>query len=136
MIYPKLDKNFYPMIKALEDFDKKVKAAPLEQRTKITLVVDRNGGYNYVYSYDAATEEYVAHEIKVPMLFVQEEFFEDLADDVKDANNVDVFVKMNPADLEKLLSDYDRLIPILIENKELVGSDDIVAIIGDKVVFD
>ena len=53
MIYPKLDKNFYPMIKALEDFDKKVKAAPLEQRTKITLVVDRNGGFNYVYSYEA-----------------------------------------------------------------------------------
>ena len=53
MIQPKLDKNFYPMIKALEDFDKNVKAVSADKRTKITLVVERNGGYNYVYSYDA-----------------------------------------------------------------------------------
>lgn len=53
MIQPKLDKNFYPMIKALEDFDRNVRAVSPENRAKITLTVERNGGYNYVYSYNA-----------------------------------------------------------------------------------
>lgn len=53
MIQPKLDKNFYPMIKALEDFEKNVRAVSPENRAKITLTVERNGGYNYVYSYNA-----------------------------------------------------------------------------------
>lgn len=53
MISPKLDKNFYPMIRALEDFEARVKKEKPENRAKITFVVERNGGYNYVYSYDA-----------------------------------------------------------------------------------
>ena len=53
MITPKLDKNFYPMIKALNDFEKRVNAEKPENTTTITLVVERNGGYNYVYSYKA-----------------------------------------------------------------------------------
>lgn len=52
MIRPKLDPNFYPMIKAMEDFDAKVASETPENRAKITIVVDRNGGYNYVYSYE------------------------------------------------------------------------------------
>ena len=52
MVTPKLDKNFYPMIKALEDFEKKVAAEKVENRAKITIVVERNGGYNYVHSYE------------------------------------------------------------------------------------
>lgn len=53
MITPKLDKNFYPMIKALNDFENRVKSEKSENVTTITLVVERNGGYNYVYSYKA-----------------------------------------------------------------------------------
>ncbi len=53
MIAPKLDKNFYPMIKALEDFEKIVESEAKENRQEITLVVERNGGYNYVYTYQA-----------------------------------------------------------------------------------
>lgn len=53
MIKPKLDGNFYPMIRAIEDFEARVKEEPAENRGKITFVVERNGGYNYVYSYDA-----------------------------------------------------------------------------------
>lgn len=51
MIKPALDKDFYPMIKALEDFDKEVSKVSEDKRSKITLVVERNDGYNYVYSY-------------------------------------------------------------------------------------
>ncbi len=48
---PILDKNFYPMIKALKDFEKAVKTSG--KSVKVTLVAERSGGYNYVYSYDA-----------------------------------------------------------------------------------
>ena len=48
---PVLDKNFYPMIKALNDFDALVKKNG--SAVKVTLVAERSGGYNYVYTYDA-----------------------------------------------------------------------------------
>lgn len=51
MKLPVLDKNFYPMIKALSDFEKKVKESG--KAVKVTLVAERSGGYNYVYQYDA-----------------------------------------------------------------------------------
>ena len=51
MRMPVLDKNFYPMIKALNDFEKLVKENG--ESVKVTLVAERSGGYNYVYSYDA-----------------------------------------------------------------------------------
>ncbi len=51
MKMPVLDKNFYPMIKALNDYDAVVKANG--NAVKVTLVAERSGGYNYVYSYDA-----------------------------------------------------------------------------------
>ena len=51
MRMPVLDKNFYPMIKALNDFDAAVKQSG--KAVKVTLVVERSGGYNYVYQYDA-----------------------------------------------------------------------------------
>ena len=51
MKMPVLDKNFYPMIKALNDFEKTVKENG--NSVKVTLVAERSGGYNYVYSYDA-----------------------------------------------------------------------------------
>lgn len=51
MILPKLDKNFYPMIKALNDFDAEVQKSG--NAVEVTLVAERSGGYNYVYTYNA-----------------------------------------------------------------------------------
>ena len=48
---PVLDKNFYPMIQALNDFDALVKKSG--KSVSVTLVAERSGGYNYVYTYDA-----------------------------------------------------------------------------------
>ena len=56
MITPQLDKNFYPMIKALNDYESRVNGEKKENVTTITLVVERNGGYNYVYSYKALVD--------------------------------------------------------------------------------
>ena len=54
MKLPVLDKNFYPMIKALNDFDAEVKKSG--NAVKVTLIAERSGGYNYVYSYDALAD--------------------------------------------------------------------------------
>ena len=51
MKMPVLDKNFYPMIKALNDFAEVVKKSG--EKVRVTLVAERSGGYNYVYTYDA-----------------------------------------------------------------------------------
>ena len=51
MKLPVLDKNFYPMIKALNDFDAEVKKSG--KSVEVTLVAERSGGYNYVYKYNA-----------------------------------------------------------------------------------
>ena len=51
MKMPVLDKNFYPMFKALNDFDNEVQKNG--ESVKVTLVAERSGGYNYVYSYQA-----------------------------------------------------------------------------------
>ena len=89
----------------------------------------------YVYSYDATTGEYVEHAVQVPMLFVQEECYEDLIEDVESTNDVTITVLVTDADLTKILDDYDTLIPIFVENKESVTTDDIVAYIGNKIIF-
>lgn len=54
MIKMNLDKNFKPIIEEIKVFNKMVKSQPASQ--KITVVVERNGGYNYVYSFDAFTD--------------------------------------------------------------------------------
>ena len=51
MKQPVLDKNFYPMIKALNDFEKQVNESG--KAVEVTLVAERSGGYNYVYKYNA-----------------------------------------------------------------------------------
>lgn len=89
----------------------------------------------YVYSYDAATKEYTAHTVQVPMLFVQEENYSTLAADVKSTNNVTVAVKVSDDDLDKLLDDYDGYVPVFIQNKENITVDKILAYIGEKYTF-
>ena len=91
----------------------------------------------YVTSYDPATKEYTVHQIQVPMLFVQEEYFGTLTDDIKAENkNVNASVTITDLDLEQLTNDYETLIPVFIENKELYTVELILAYIGEKIKFD
>lgn len=55
---PVYDPGFKPAILELESFFSRVKQAP---NKKVTLVVERNNGYNYVYSLDVFRDE-VAHK--------------------------------------------------------------------------
>ncbi|MBR2930812.1 MAG: InlB B-repeat-containing protein [Clostridia bacterium] len=89
----------------------------------------------YVYSYDAANDTYVQHTVKVPMIFVQEENYETFIDDVKATNKVNVSVGVSADELNKILEDYDTLIPTFIDNKSLITPDIIIAYIGEKITF-
>lgn len=89
----------------------------------------------YFYTYNATEKCYEVLEVSVPMLFVQEEWFEDFEEDVENDNGVRLSVTVKTADLDKLSEDYDTLVDVLIQNKELVTEEIIVALIGSKYTF-
>ena len=90
----------------------------------------------YVYSYDSTAQEYTEHEILVPMIFVQEEFYESFVSDVENTNNVTLSLLLSDSDFDKLLSDYDTLIPAFTETKDAVTPEIIIAYIKDKITFE
>lgn len=51
MIKPVLDKNFYPIIKAIEDYEQRIQNENKNNLSTLTIVVERNNGYNFKYSY-------------------------------------------------------------------------------------
>lgn len=90
----------------------------------------------YCYSYDAENDEYIKHDMRIPMLFVQEEVFTSLIEDVRDINKIDISVTLSGAHLEKLKSEYAVKTDILIENKDDYSKDMIVDFIGNRIAFD
>lgn len=89
----------------------------------------------YVYFYDSAEEKYVEYEIKVPMIFVQEENFDTFVTDVYEKNSVNVTLTVSAKDVNKILKDYDELIPEFIKSKDVFTPDMIEAYIGEKYQF-
>lgn len=89
----------------------------------------------YFYSYDAANDTYVKYALSIPMLFVQEENYDTLVDDVKAENKITISIGVTNKDLAKLLADYDTLIDVFIANKDGFTVDFIVERIGNKVTF-
>ena len=90
----------------------------------------------YVTSYDPNTEEYTVHKIQVPMLFIQEDYYDSHADDIKSANNnVSAEVTVSDKDCEQLISSYDELVPLFVENSEIYTVELILAYIGDKIII-
>lgn len=90
----------------------------------------------YVYSYNADTQEYTMHEIKVPMLFVQEENMDTLVADVNATNDITIMVDVSASDLARIIADYYELIPVYIISKDLVTADFIVEYIGERIKFE
>ena len=90
----------------------------------------------YVYSYDATENVYTKHAISVPMFFVQEEYYDALVSDVRATNGVTISVQISSADFNKVTDDYDTLIPIFVEGKDLVTPDIIINYIGNKITFE
>ena len=70
------------------------------------------------------------------MALAKEGNYNTVVADVKATNKVDIVVTVDSTDLDKLLEDYDTLVPIFIENKDDITPDDIVAYIGNKYTFE
>ena len=70
------------------------------------------------------------------MLFVQEEYYDDFVSDVKSENKITVAVDLKSKELSAVLYAYDTLLPAFIEHKDLVTSDVILALIGEKIKFE
>lgn len=90
----------------------------------------------YFYAYDSENEKYVEIAVEVPMLFIQEEKYDDLATDIKKENSINVTLNINNSDLSKQLEDYDTIIDTFIEIKDLMSVEDILAFIGEKYTFE
>ena len=90
----------------------------------------------YYHYYDAEQESYVSVAVDVPMLFVQEKCYDDLIKDVKKTNGIDISVCVGSGDLQKLLKDYDELVPVFAEGENSVSPSDIAEIIGERIMFD
>ena len=89
----------------------------------------------YFYYYDSTNDSYEKIELKVPMLFVQEEVFDDLSKDVKDKNGVDISVDVSAANLTKLKNEYSSKADLIKENKDKYSVDVIIEYIGNKKIF-
>ena len=86
----------------------------------------------FYYTYDSESGTYVANEVKVPMMFIQEDNsidsnFTDYPKDMLADNGITSSVIMNIDDLNKVLADYDTLIDIFIQNKDNMSSEQIIA---------
>ncbi len=90
----------------------------------------------HVTSYDSTTEKYTVHKIQVPMLFIQEDYYDSHTDDIKSANkNVIATVTVSEKDRTQLTSNYDEFVPVFVENKEIFTVELILAYIGDKIAI-
>ncbi|MCH5155578.1 MAG: InlB B-repeat-containing protein [Clostridiales bacterium] len=87
------------------------------------------------YFYAKNGDEVVEVEVQVPMLFIQEEVYDDFVDDVKKTNSVDITVNVSATDLNRQKFDYETLIDKFIENKGNISVEYIIDFIGDKKTF-
>ncbi len=87
----------------------------------------------YFYYLDEETNEYEVIEVKIPMLFVQEDCYDDLITDIKEENNVTISLNKNITDnVDFLIEYYDLYIPSFETNKELITHEIIEEYIGVK----
>lgn len=89
----------------------------------------------YFYVYDATEEAYTVVEVQVPMLFVQEENYNTLAEDIESTNDVEINVTLPTSYLNKLLANYDAYVDVFVENKAAITEDVIIDNIGSKKTF-
>lgn len=87
------------------------------------------------YVFVKENDEIIKKEIKVPMLFIQQEKLDDLVTDVKKQNTyLTNFTYNVPSKVEdKIIADYETLIDIFIEQKDSFSSDDILDFIGSAL---
>ena len=91
----------------------------------------------FFYVYNAQEEKFEKVSVSVPMLFVQEKYYEDLAADVREVNDgVSLTSRVASADLAVLEEEYVEKVEIFDENKEAMSVDVILGFIGNKKTFE
>ena len=90
----------------------------------------------YFYYYDVENNKYETVKIEVPMLFVQQEMYNSLEEDVSSVNSVDISVDVSEADLNKLTYEYLTKTDLINENKDKYTVEVIITFIGDKTIFE
>ena len=63
---PSLDKNFYPIVMVLEEYEEKVKSC--KEKNELVICVERNDGYNYIYKNDIFKDN-TGHDEETFILF-------------------------------------------------------------------
>lgn len=81
----------------------------------------------YFYSKDATTGKITEHEVKVPMMFIQEDNdkdtnYTDYPANMLADNGIVSTVTLNSTYLNKIMADYDTLIDDFITNKQMMSS--------------
>ena len=90
------------------------------------------------YRYGVASDVLTCYEIKIPMMFIQDDNdkdtnYSDFPSDIKKDNGITASVTLSNTYLTKIRNDYDTLIPLFKQNKELVNSEFIQNFIGTVV---
>ena len=90
----------------------------------------------YFYVYNEETEAYEEIKLQIPMLFVQEEYLEDLEKDVKSKNDINISIALSDTLLNKVMDSYDTYVDTLIINSSAITYDAIIDYIGNAVEFE
>lgn len=87
----------------------------------------------YFTYYDENEDSYVTNGYKIPMLFVQEEKYDDLVNDINNMNDsLNFSLSLSRTYLDKLINDYHSYLEVFNENKENITIDYILSYIGNK----
>ena len=89
----------------------------------------------YFYYYDAANDSYEKVAVKVPMMFVNEDYLSSFASDVSSKNGISASINISSTDISKLMSEYASKSEALDQNKGSHSADDIANYIGVKKTF-
>lgn len=90
------------------------------------------------FRYGLTSGELTCYKTQIPMMFIQDDHdgytnYSDFESDILAENGVSASVNLSSSYLTKIRNDYDALIPLFKENKELVNSETIQNWIGTVV---
>lgn len=78
----------------------------------------------YYYTYDEENDKYIAKEVKIPMMFIQQgDNFDSFTKDMEKDNEVAATVLLSSTYINKIISDTNTKVDTFITNKELMSSE-------------
>lgn len=89
----------------------------------------------YFYIYNETDQAYEKVAVQVPMLFIQEEVYDDFVSDVKQTNKIDLSCNMSNNDFTAITASYDLYVAVFKTNKDLFDSKIIEQLIGEKITL-